>query len=121
MVVSVLVLDDDPHLRRLVSLLLRSNGYEVIEGSNGYDGMDALPAHPALAVVDLRMPGMDGETFCGRAREAGFSGPMLLLSADEEAHYAAGRCGIPHLSKPFEPDILLDAVDDMVHGRRVRV
>ena len=75
----ILVLDDDPCLRRLLTAVLKSRGYTVLEGENGRQGLDALRHHPALVVLNLAMPVMDGETFYERARADGYDGPILVL------------------------------------------
>lgn len=112
---DILVIDDDPAVVRLVSLILASEGYKVRRAESGSAGLEALQAgDPSLIVLDLQMPGIDGRAFYRLAREAGYGGPVLILSA-YGAHQAKDELGAEaSLAKPFEPDELLTAVGKLV-------
>lgn len=57
----VLVIDDQPGIRRLLIEVLSEEGYSVVEAANGYDGLQkAKDVHPAVILMDMKMPGMDG-------------------------------------------------------------
>jgi two-component system response regulator AtoC len=107
---DILVIDDDPAVVRLVSLILVSGGYDVQRAESGSKGLEVLNSDgpdPSLIVLDLQMPGIDGRAFYKLAREAGYSGPVLILSA-YGAHQAREELGAQaSLAKPFEPDELL--------------
>ena len=61
---SVLVIDDDPALVRLMALALKTNGFDVSEASNGLEALEVLQERePSAIIVDLQMPFMDGRTF----------------------------------------------------------
>lgn len=71
---TVLVVDDDPHIRQLLRLFLEDEGMDIIEQSNGVDAWDYYSNHPVdLIILDIMMPQMDGWELCRRVREAGTS------------------------------------------------
>jgi two-component system OmpR family response regulator len=101
----VLVVDDDPELRDLLSLTLRLDGHSVSTAVHGGDALAQLPViRPSVILLDLMMPVMDGAEFCRRVREdANFaSTPILCMSAKHSAKSEATALGIPCIVKPFE-------------------
>jgi DNA-binding response OmpR family regulator len=101
----VLVVDDDPELRDLLSLTLRLDGHSVSTAVHGGDALAQLPVvRPSVILLDLMMPVMDGAEFCRRVREdASFaSTPILCMSAKHSAKSEATALGIPCIVKPFE-------------------
>jgi DNA-binding response OmpR family regulator len=103
----ILVVDDDPRLLHIVSLYLGIEGYEVIQASNGEDGLKAVnETPPDLVIMDIMMPGMDGVEACRRIRENPTSAtiPVLMFSAlsgDDDVERAR-LAGANHLiTKPF--------------------
>lgn len=84
---TVLVVDDQPQIRRLVSLLLARNGYTVNECSSGEEALVWLGANPRPAgvVLDVMMPGMDGATCLAGMRSLGFAGPVVLCTSIESS------------------------------------
>ena len=103
----ILVVDDDPRLLHIVSLYLGIEGYEVIQASNGEDGLKAVnETPPDLVIMDIMMPGMDGVEACRRIREnpATATIPVLMFSAlsgDDDVERAR-LAGANHLiTKPF--------------------
>jgi two-component system OmpR family response regulator len=76
----ILVVDDDPHVRRMLRHLFEVDGHEVIEAE---DGRAALPMvlarHPAVLVTDLQMPGLDGFSLCRTLRHAGFRQLRIIV------------------------------------------
>jgi DNA-binding response OmpR family regulator len=116
----VLVVEDDPAIRTLVATILKGDGFEVVTGANGEDGLRQLtatpPGHFSLVVLDLHMPVMDGRAFLQNARSIGASVPVLVLSAygADSAARELGAAGA--LSKPFEVETLCDRVHRLVAG-----
>ena len=88
----ILVCDDDPQIRRALSLILRDAGYEVLVSSNAEQALDrAAVAGPHLAIVDLLLPDEHGIGLCRRLRE--WSGmPILVLSAVGDEQTRSTRC-----------------------------
>jgi len=110
---TILVIDDDLEIRRLVANLLRREGFAV-ETAEDAVGMDAVLARlrPDLVVLDLMLPGEDGLSICRRIR-AGDSLPILMLTAKhEEIDRVVGlEMGADdYLVKPFGPRELLARV-----------
>jgi CheY-like chemotaxis protein len=112
----LLVVDDDPDTRLLLTEVFNNGGYAVVVAENGQEGLKQLLDYaPDLVVLDLQMPVMDGWRF--RAEQQLLTNvrvatvPVVLLTGtghaakSAEALQAAG-----FIEKPFEPDLLLDAV-----------
>lgn len=101
----VLVVDDDPMIRRLVAALLVDAGKSVHSVANGAEALECVHREDYdLIVLDLDMPVMDGREFCRRMKELGKFAPTLILSA-YRAHEAAKELGASAaLDKPFDID-----------------
>lgn len=107
---TVLVIDDDPALRRLLRMTLESDGYDVCTAANGADGLTCIDdaPHPEAILLDLRMPVMDGQTFYRLLRERDEDAPVIVLSASERGDAPPGAQS--YMRKPFDPIELLDEV-----------
>ncbi len=106
----VLVIEDDPDTEQMLSMILRSEGYDVLSAGNGPLGLEMLrKMGPDLVILDWMLPGMEGIEVCRRARE--FSTvPIVMLTAktssqDRVAGLDTGADD--YLAKPFEPEELL--------------
>ena len=78
----VLVVDDEPAVRRALERALRLDNYEVALAADGEEALDALASSPADAVIlDVAMPRVDGIEVCRRMRQAGDRTPILMLTA----------------------------------------
>lgn len=110
MKVSILVADDDRHIRELLRFYLEKEGYQVIAASDGEKAaaiMEEEQIH--LAVVDIMMPGKNGWELCREIRDS-YDIPVIMLTAkgevrDKEKGFKAGTDD--YLTKPFEPMELL--------------
>jgi two-component system, OmpR family, KDP operon response regulator KdpE len=107
---TVLVVDDDPQIRKLVRVNLAARGYHVREASNGAEALSAF-RHDTfdLVVLDLTMPGMGGIDVCTQIREQS-DVPIIVLSAhnQEELKVQALDAGADdYVTKPFGHDELL--------------
>jgi two-component system response regulator MprA len=81
-VARVLVVDDEPAVRRALERALRLENYDVVLAADGEQALDALARAPADAVIlDLAMPRLDGLEVCRRMRKAGDRTPILILTA----------------------------------------
>ncbi len=116
----VLVVDDDLDIREVLGILLRQHGYHVIFASNGADALQlarAKSCHPALILLDMRMPVMNGWQFLEEhARDPACSAtPVAVFSADRSE---AARRGVPgvaaFLRKPLDFDEVLQTVARLV-------
>jgi CheY-like chemotaxis protein len=84
---KILVVDDDPDLRRLMSLVLQMGGYEVVAASNGNEAlMKVRLEQPNLVLLDIMMPEIDGFETCRRLRKLpeGARLPVIMLSAADQ-------------------------------------
>src|SRR5580658_4031747 len=78
----ILVVDDEPAVRRALERALRLDSYEVELAGDGREALDRLSERPADAVIlDIAMPGIDGLEVCRRLRAAGDRTPILMLTA----------------------------------------
>lgn len=105
---KLLVVDDEPNIRELLSTSLRFAGFEVIAAANGRDALAAAEEHnPDLAVLDVMLPDMDGFTVTRRLRAAGRHFPVLFLTArDDTEDKVTGLTvgGDDYVTKPFSLD-----------------
>ena len=77
---KILVVDDDPQIRRVMKATLVGHHYEVMEARTGEDAMEIIPRElPNLVLLDMNMPGMGGLETC-RAIRAGSDIPVVILS-----------------------------------------
>jgi two-component system response regulator MprA len=103
---AVLVVEDDPDLRRLLRDGLSREGFEVETASTGRDAvLLGQQKHPALLVVDIGLPDSDGRDVCQALRAQGLRAPVIFLTArdaltDRLSGFSAG--GDDYLTKPFE-------------------
>lgn len=108
---KVLVVDDEPPIRRFLRTSLAVNGYDVIEAENAAKGLDAMRRNaPDLLVLDLGLPDIDGLEVIRRLREGGNATPIIVLSSrdDEAGKVEALDLGADdYVTKPFGVDELL--------------
>ena len=120
MAAKILVVDDEPHLRRVVSLYLRGRDHEVTTAGNGLDAIQIVAAHPPdVIVADISMPGMDGLELCRRLRRdpATRTIPFIFLTAkDEDIDNIKARKGgaDDYLTKPCPLDQLAKRVETVM-------
>src|SRR5262245_57868406 len=96
---KILLVDDDPAVRRIVSEILRLEGYEIREAAEGAESLKAVPEfRPDLVLLDVELPGLDGMEICKRLKQqpatAGLSVALISGRAmdlgDKAAGFAAG-------------------------------
>ncbi len=116
---SVLVVDDDQGVQQTVRAILEDEGYEVIVASDGLNALAKLDGFfPALILLDITMPRMDGYAFADELRRVGLHErlPIVVLTADGRARQKAERVGAAgYLHKPFSVDGLLATVAAALH------
>ena len=117
---TVLVVDDSTSMRQMVAYTMKEAGFEVIEGSNGQEGLSRVQGKAVnLVITDLNMPVMDGMTMIRQLRtkaEYKFT-PILMLTTESQQEKkaegkAAGATG--WIVKPFNPEQLLQVVGKVV-------
>ncbi|MBP2079178.1 response regulator transcription factor [Oceanobacillus polygoni] len=108
--ITILIVDDDPHIRELLRFYLQKDGYKTIEAVDGQDALQRLEGSSVhLAVVDIMMPNVDGYQLCEEIRND-YDIPVLMLTAkdgisDKEKAFLAGTDD--YIVKPFEPKEVL--------------
>lgn len=113
---KILVVDDDVLIRQLLSLVLRSAGYAVIEAVNGKDALGRLnEAEVSAIITDLRMPGMDGIELTKELRKkpAYEYVPIIMLTSDFQGYkkHEGEQAGVSvWISKPFIPQKLIHTI-----------
>ncbi len=109
----VLVVDDDPPSVKMISFLLREEGYDVVSADNGVTALELIDREPPdLVILDVMMPHLDGFEVCRRMRQK-VDVPIIFLSAKGETvdKVTGLQLGADdYLAKPFEPAELLARV-----------
>ena len=116
----IMVVEDDPDLRRILKLQLTSMGYEITEAENGAEGFKSIQNEvPDCVILDLMMPVMDGFGFLKRARAIMGTKdvPILILTASEDERnrvrgfqYQADA----YMSKPYDLEKLTEQVEKLM-------
>jgi CheY-like chemotaxis protein len=118
---TILIVDDEPGQRELLTLTLEAYGYDVAEAANGLEALAAVAGFcdPGAAVVpdaillDVHMPVMGGVEFAGRYRALiGDPAPIIMMTASSDGRAAATYAGaVALLQKPIAADALLNAIE----------
>ena len=125
--IKVLVIDDEPPIRKLLRMGLSTQGYEILEASNGKIALELLAQDPALIILDLGLPDIQGHELLRMIRGRNDSVPIVVLSSrgDEAGKVQALDLGADdYLTKPFGMDELLARMRAalrhqlQVHGER---
>ena len=120
----VFVVDDDASMRRSLESLLRSVGNDVRLFASAQEFMQApRPDAPGCLVLDVRLPGMSGLTFQHELAKAGVGLPVIFITGhgDVPMTVRAMKAGAAEfLTKPFDNQVLLDAIDAAIERDRAR-
>jgi two-component system KDP operon response regulator KdpE len=110
---TILIIDDEIQIRRLLEISLTANGYKTTFASNGKEGLtSAATQHPSLIILDLGLPDIDGLELLARLREW-FAKPILILTvrnSEEDIITALDKGANDYLTKPFRSGELLARV-----------
>ena len=110
---TILVVDDDAHIREVVRFALRKAGFDVVEAPDGRAALLAFEREtPDLVVLDILMPEMDGTDVCRELRKSSRVPIVFLSSKDEEIDRIIGLelGGDDYVTKPFSPRELVARV-----------
>jgi two-component system KDP operon response regulator KdpE len=108
--IKVLVIDDEPPIRKLLRMGLRSQGYDIIEAGNGKAALELMREAPDLVILDLGLPDIHGHDLLRTIRSRNESVPVVVLSSrgDEAGKVQALDLGADdYVTKPFGMDELL--------------
>ena len=107
---TILIIDDEIQIRRLLEITLTANGYKVLQSGTGKDGLiDAATLHPSLIILDLGLPDAEGIEILKKLRER-YSKPIIILSfrqSEDDIVTALDYGANDYLSKPFRSAELL--------------
>jgi len=124
---KIMIVDDEPPIRKLLRMGLSTQGYDVLEASNGKIALELLAQEPALIILDLGLPDIQGHDLLRMIRGRNDSVPIVVLSSrgDEAGKVQALDLGADdYLTKPFGMDELLARMRAalrhqlQVHGER---
>ena len=115
---KILIVDDEPNVRLNYRITLETEGYEVLEAESSASALQQFLEHSfAVAVLDMRMPGMDGLELLAKMREVGITVPAMIVTAYSDVPHAvkAMKLGaIDFLQKPLRPEDLRRIVAEIV-------
>lgn len=117
---KILIVDDEPEILKSVSLRLKSKGYDVLTASDGFQATNtAMSENPSLVILDICMPAGDGHEVVKQLRvsERTRHIPIIFLTArtSEEDYRQAVECGVErYITKPFQPEKLMTAVEELL-------
>jgi DNA-binding response OmpR family regulator len=121
----VLIADDDEDILQLLAFRLERAGYEIVQAHNGKQALRlALDLKPAIAVLDVTMPGLDGYEVTRELRRNTVTStmPIILLTARAQAQDVAGGMAAgadDYVKKPFDARDLTERVDRLLRPRLV--
>lgn len=118
---SILVVDDDPKIRRLMRVELRASDYQVTEAANGEEALDLVARdEPSLVLLDLMLPGIDGLEVLRRLRETS-SVPVIIISAkhqDLDRIRGLQLGADDYITKPFNTEEVIERVRAVLRRAR---
>ena len=108
----ILIVDDDPEILETICAFLAWEGYSVATASNGAEALQTVERiRPALVLLDMRMPILDGWGFARELRQRGIQLPIVVMTAAQDAQaWAREISAAGCLPKPFDLDDLVAAV-----------
>jgi two-component system, chemotaxis family, chemotaxis protein CheY len=112
---NVLLVDDDADLREMIASKLEGHGLSVTQAANGQEALDKLDGNmPAVIILDMNMPVMDGWEFAKRFYRRSEIAPIIVLTAEKRARQGALEIGTKYsLGKPVDMNRLLSLVEDL--------
>ena len=120
---KIMIVDDDPNIRELVTVLLQNHGFEACEAADGRDALQKMTNdNPDLVIVDIMMPNMDGFELCRHLRRYYENMPILMLTAKGELASKVKGFGLgadDYLTKPFEDDELIIRVQALLRRYKI--
>lgn len=103
---TILVIDDQPGIRRLLTEVLQDEGYKVVTAQNGYEGIQvAQDVNPHVILMDMKMPGMDGIEALKELKRKGQGDQVIMMTAYGELDMVneAREAGMrDYITKPFD-------------------
>jgi CheY-like chemotaxis protein len=118
----ILIVEDDPQVARLISLVLHRSGFPSETVSDGQAALKrAREAKPSMIIADLTIKGMGGEALCSavKAQPETRAIPVVVVSGDRDIAEKARLCGADdYMGKPFEFEALLQIIEKYAGSRK---
>jgi len=118
---KILVVDDSPTVRQQVQIALKDCGFEILEASDGVEGISKISTdrEVALVILDVNMPRMNGLEMLEKVKDAGQNASLLVIMLTSEGQQAlierAKKAGAKGwIVKPFKPELLSAAVHKLL-------
>jgi DNA-binding response OmpR family regulator len=114
---KVLIIDDEPHIRRVIELKLRQGGYQVLQARDGEEGLHLIQTQcPDAVITDIMMPKLDGKALCEQINGLKKERPFLTLIvtcriSPGEHQWISKMQDTLFMEKPFSPSRLLECID----------
>lgn len=117
---TVLIVDDEVHLVKILRFTLEHEGYNVISAFDGREAVDKIESErPDIIILDLMLPGIDGYKVCNKVKknEELKEIPVIILSARnfESENIEEKIMADALMKKPFNTQELLKVIDDLIH------
>ncbi len=119
---KILIVDDDPHIRELIRVFIKREGFETFEASDGLEALNMYESIKAdLVIMDIMMPKMDGWELCNELKEM-YEVPILMLTVKGETNQKLKGFQLgadDYMVKPFEPLELVARVKALLKRYRI--
>jgi len=119
---KVLVIEDEASIREFEVTYLRDAGYEIIEASDGQQGIELYQKHqPDLAIIDINLPKMSGLEVCKVIRAVSAMPILIVTARDSDEDEVAGLTmgADDYIKKPFNPNVLVARVQALLRRQEV--
>jgi excisionase family DNA binding protein len=117
---SLLVIDDELSLRKLIRIHLESEGYRVVTAASGREGLDMVRSIPIdLVLLDLKMPGMNGPEIVAELQKSHPDLPIVVVTGYPDSQLMMeinAQCPVMLVAKPVDKKVLLSAVRITLEG-----
>ena len=114
---NILIIDDDLHIRRILEIKLKNNGYNTLTAKNGNKGLEIIKDQkPDVVISDLNMPGIDGKTLCQLINPMKKESTFLTIVITgrinpNEQEWINEMQDIIFMEKPFSPSKIIDFIE----------
>jgi CheY-like chemotaxis protein len=115
---TILIADDDKAIVDSIGAILDLSGYEVLKVPDGTSVIDAVKALPDLILLDIQMPGHNGQTVCRQLKRQASTKdiPVIIVSASMDVRQKAEQAGADdYLEKPFDMEVLQQKVFNLLN------
>jgi len=120
---KILIVEDDNNTRKLISAILKNNGYDTLTAIDGLDALTVMESNYIdLIILDIMMPNMDGYEFTKHLRDTGDTTPILMVSAKYEAldkHKGFLVGTDDYITKPFDEEEMVLRVKALLRRSKI--